>query len=221
MVHIKGTSTNKVMIIDDDIINSTALAQRLERRNFKVKLITDATLALEILEKEPVDIVLLDIVMPEIDGISLLKKIRFKYASDDLPVIMVTAVHDSADIFDAFDSGANDYITKPVNVDAAVARINGQIGLVELRKKKDTENLAAIIATYHHEINNPLAIAKSELQFLSHDMEKTLQESIIRITQALDRISTILTKIQSISAEIKIPFQFLANNTKLIKLRKE
>lgn len=214
-----------ILIVDDDELNSIAFAKRLEHKGFCTKVTTNSHTALEFIKKEHVDLVLLDIVMPDIDGISLLKEIRTKYSSEDLPVIMVTAIDDSSDIFDAFEAGANDYITKPVNIDAATSRIRGQLNAIELAiertKKKELDAVNAMVVTYHHEINNPLAIAKSELQLLCQDVPDLDQESLNRIYTAFDRIETLLSKIKDIAEENKISFDLYANKSKMLKIKNQ
>ena len=212
----------RILIVDDDELNSTAFAKRLERRGFHTKFVKDAKLALEVIAKEKFDLILLDIVMPEIDGISLLKQIRSKHSSEILPVIMVTVMDDSSDIFDAFEGGASDYITKPVNVDAAVSRIKGQLSVVELNqeriKKKELEAINAMVVTCHHEINNPLAIAKSELQLLAKNENKIDQEKLTKALEAINRIGLILKKIQEVSEKSEISYDLYENKTKMVKL---
>lgn len=213
-----------ILIVDDDEINARALGQRLERRGYAVSVLTDPSQALSRLEKGGIKLILLDIVMPGIDGISLLKNIRAKFSADNLPVIMVTAIADSADILDAFDAGANDYITKPVNIDAVAARINGQLGLIELQVRrimlKELEVMNSMVVTYHHEINNPLAIIKSELQLLGSDSKAFPEVSLKPVIDALDRISEILVKIKDTAKSGQVSYELYANKTKMIKVRK-
>ena len=217
-------SPKKILIVDDDELNSTALAKRLERRGYVAKVITNGTTLLEVLEKDQVDLVLLDIVMPEIDGLTLLKQIRTKYNSDELPVIMVTVIADGSDIFDAFASGANDYITKPVNIDVAASRIKGQLSAVELLieriRKKEIEAINAVVITYHHEVNNPLAIAKSELQLLTKAQQSVDPKNLNKVIKSLDRIEEILKKIKEVADKNQVPYEFYASKSKMVKVKK-
>lgn len=217
----------RILFIDDDELNAKAFATRLERRDFSVRLLTSGESALSILETEKYDIILLDIVMPDMDGISLLKKIRSKYSSEELPVIMVTVIADSTDIYEAFEFGANDYITKPLNIDAAAARIGGQLSATKLHqanvKLREIEAISALVITYHHELNNPLAILKSEIQsILEKGKESGLAETqqVNKINSALARITSTLEKIKEVADKNEVEFDKYAKNSKMVKINK-
>jgi len=119
--------TNKVLIVDDNALNRDMLARRLERKGYKVIVAASAREALERINEEELDLVLLDIEMPEISGLEALRKIRELHSANELPVIMVTARNQSDDIVKALSMGANDYVTKPVDFAVALARIVTQL----------------------------------------------------------------------------------------------
>ncbi len=212
----------RVLLIDDDELNSNAFGKRLERKGFIVKLITSGHDVLNLLVREHFDIVLLDIVLPDIDGISILKQIREKYPAESLPVIMVTAIDDSTDILDAFEYGANDYITKPVSIDAAAARINGQLSTSALylanTKLQQVEAVAALVITFHHKINNPLAIVKSELQLLEKEPQKTSSANLEKMLAAVNRIESTLQNLQEISENTELAFEIYGDISKMVKI---
>ena len=103
----------------------------------------DGQKALSAIQDEHVDLVLLDIMMPGISGIEVLKKVREKLSDDELPIIMATAKTDSDDVVTALDLGANDYVTKPIDFPIVLARINAQLRNKVPRAKKATEAAAA------------------------------------------------------------------------------
>jgi diguanylate cyclase (GGDEF)-like protein/PAS domain S-box-containing protein len=103
------------------------LRRRLELEGYDVQLAEGGPQGLELLDREAVDLVLLDVMMPELNGIQVLRKIRETRTAAELPVIMVTARDDSEEVVEAFRSGANDYVTKPVDLPVALARIGVQI----------------------------------------------------------------------------------------------
>ncbi|MCC2095304.1 MAG: EAL domain-containing protein [Hyphomicrobiales bacterium] len=107
--------------------NRIILRRRLERKNIEVLEVDNGLAALDLIAAEPVDLVLLDVMMAGIDGIEVLRRIRLRYSRDELPVIMVTARTDAADIAEALGLGANDYVTKPVDMRIAFARIEVQL----------------------------------------------------------------------------------------------
>src|SRR4029077_6625844 len=103
------------------------LARRLSRKGYEIELAEGARNLLERVKQNGVDLVLLDIEMPEISGLDALKTLRETYSAIELPVIMVTAKNQSDDIVRALDLGANDYLTKPIDFPVAVARIGTQL----------------------------------------------------------------------------------------------
>jgi diguanylate cyclase (GGDEF)-like protein/PAS domain S-box-containing protein len=112
-----------LMIVDDEESNRDMLSRRLQRQGFEVVMAEDGPQALAAIRAQTPDVVLLDIRMPGMSGMEVLRVIREGYTPTQLPVIMVTAEGHSASIVDALQAGANDYITKPVDMPVALARI--------------------------------------------------------------------------------------------------
>lgn len=188
------------MIVDDDQINSRILALRLKKRGFLVETVTSGKECLDSLQNDIPDLIMLDVVMPEMDGIEVLKSIRSVYSSIDIPVIMATAKNDVAGIVEALKIGANDYMEKPVNIDIAEARINAQINAVrnyrDAMAKKEVESINILIATYNHEINNPLTIAYGLLRKAKKEQSV---EYFDRIGDSLQRVAKIVREIEKIT----------------------
>lgn len=112
-----------ILVIEDDPDQLDMLARRLERFGFTVARAGGGANALHYLRTHPVDLVLLDQMMPDMTGIEVLRRVRLKYSSAALPVVMVTAASDTATVLDAASLGANDFITKPVDVHRVLERI--------------------------------------------------------------------------------------------------
>src|SRR6267143_1223214 len=108
-------------------MNRDMLARRLARKGYVIGLAGNAQDLLQRVKQDGVDLVLLDIEMPEISGLDALKTLREHYSPAELPIIMVTAKTQSEDIVKALDLGANDYLTKPIDFPVAVARIGTQL----------------------------------------------------------------------------------------------
>jgi diguanylate cyclase (GGDEF)-like protein/PAS domain S-box-containing protein len=121
------TRTSRLLIVDDNELNRDMLARRLERKGYEVVLADGARQLMQRLKEGTIDIVLLDIEMPEISGLEALKTLRETYSPIELPVIMVTAKNQSEDIVTALDLGANDYVTKPIDFVVTLARIGTQL----------------------------------------------------------------------------------------------
>jgi diguanylate cyclase (GGDEF)-like protein len=120
-------ATATLLLVDDDAMNRDALSRRLMRKGYHVLTAESGPRALEIVNAERVDAVLLDVMMPGMSGIETLCHLREVRSVSDLPVIMVTAKDRSEDVVEALDHGANDYITKPIDFPIALARIRTQV----------------------------------------------------------------------------------------------
>ena len=112
-----------LLIVDDDEMHRDMLSRRLERKGYRVSVAEGGLQALQLVEKSDLDLVLLDIQMPGMSGMEVLKSLRKTNSPNELPVIMVTARSQSEDIVEALQEGANDYITKPIDLLVALARI--------------------------------------------------------------------------------------------------
>lgn len=192
----------RILVVDDDQISSRILSQRLAKRGFSVSCVHSGKECLEALQNDTPDLMMLDIVMPGMNGLQVLQYVRTVYSFIDIPIIMATSKTDVSDIVDALKLGANDYLQKPVNIDIAEARINAQILAVrnyrDAMEKKEVESINNLIATYNHEINNPLTIAYGLLR--KAKKEESL-EYFDRIGEALHRVTNIVKEIEKITAK--------------------
>lgn len=114
--------TKTVLVIDDDKILRDTLANGLRKCDFDVLTANDGTVAIEILKRIKADAIVMDRMMPGIDGLSLLKQIRS--SGNTTPVIMLTAMSGPDNAIDGLSNGANDYMTKPFKLQELVLRIN-------------------------------------------------------------------------------------------------
>ncbi len=116
-----------ILVVDDIEENRDLLCRRLGRRGYTTVAAIGGYHALEMVSAQHFDVILLDIMMPDLDGLSVLKTLRQTYSASELPIIMVTAKDESTDIVEALKLGANDYVTKPVDFPVALARIQNQL----------------------------------------------------------------------------------------------
>src|SRR5881394_1577852 len=138
---------NRLLIVDDNEMNRDMLARRLARKGYEISMAENAKELLERVQQDGVDLVLLDIEMPEISGLDALQKLRECYSAAELPIIMVTAKTQSDDIVKALDLGANDYLAKPIDFPVAVARIGTQLSHKRAQEAlKESEERYALAA---------------------------------------------------------------------------
>lgn len=126
---VLSKTKSNILIVDDDPMNLHVIRNVLETETYHVLTATDATKALAILNNEPIDLVISDVMMPNISGYELTRRIREKYSLAQLPVLLVTARTRSEDILAGFAAGANDYVTKPVDALELKARVHALTGL--------------------------------------------------------------------------------------------
>lgn len=117
----------RLLIVDDVRENREILRRRFERHGFEAAEAGGGVEALALLERQSFDLVLLDMMMPDLSGLDVLTRIRATHSPGALPVIMVTARSQSEDVVEALQCGANDYITKPVDFSIALARVTTQL----------------------------------------------------------------------------------------------
>lgn len=115
---------NKILIIDDDLSLTELLSDYLTQQGFEIRVANSPLEGIEVLKKVHIDLLLLDVMMPEIDGFEALKRIRL---FSSLPVIMLTAKGDDFDKILGLELGADDYLPKPFNQRELVARIKALI----------------------------------------------------------------------------------------------
>lgn len=129
------TEQATVLLVEDEIFTRRMMQIYFENDGYQVEQAGNAVEALEILKHKTIDIVLSDIMMPEISGLELLRKIRGKYSKEALPVIMVTGLDDTKQILQAFELGANDFMTKTKEFRIVLARVALHLDWKRLKQK--------------------------------------------------------------------------------------
>ena len=162
---------NYLLIVDDSEANRDLLSRRLQRNGYKVAVAEGGRRALELVGQERFDLVLLDVMMPDLNGIEVLETLRKTWLPAELPVIMVTAKDESEDIVRGLKSGANDYVTKPIDLPVVLARVQSQLSLkhavdqnkrLERALEQRNQDLEVINAQLE-KANRELSVANIEL----------------------------------------------------------
>src|ERR671936_1182620 len=142
-----NTEAPSLLVVDDEELNREGLARHLRRHGYAVSLAKGGREAIELLGQRHFDLVLLDVMMPGMNGLEVLKFLRRVDSLIDLPIIMVTARGESEDVVEALELGANDYVTKPLDFPVVLARVRTQLALrravsqvTELERKLDDRN---------------------------------------------------------------------------------
>ena len=186
---------SRLLIVDDNEMNRDMLARRLSRKGYVIGLAESARELLPRVKEDGIDLVLLDIEIPEVSGLDALQELRKCFSSIELPVIMVTAKNQSDDIVRALDMGANDYLTKPIDFPVALARISTQLSHKMAQEAlRESEERYALAARGANDglwdwnlLTNAVYLSprwKSMLGFQEHEVEDRLEEWFGRIHDA-------------------------------------
>ncbi|MAX65896.1 MAG: response regulator [Halobacteriovoraceae bacterium] len=124
----------RVLIVDDDEASLFILTKMLNENGYEVEVANDGLTALQYIDREPPCLVLLDLGLPKVKGEEVLKRIRKKRDRVLLPIVVITLKKDEDNVVECLEMGANDYLTKPVNVDIALARIEMHLEMSTLKQ---------------------------------------------------------------------------------------
>ena len=130
-----SSEKGSLLVVDDDELNRDMLSWRLLRNGYKVSVAASGAEALEMAARQSFDLVLLDVMMPDLNGIDVLRALRQTFLPSQLPVIMATAKGESDDVVQALELGANDYVTKPIDFDRLMLIIEARIAGVARTKR--------------------------------------------------------------------------------------
>ena len=168
-------SEYKILIVDDVMSNVLLLKVLLTNEKFAIATASNGRQALEQVEKENPDLVLLDVMMPDMSGFEVAQHLKSNPNTADIPIIFLTALNSTADIVKGFQVGANDFISKPFNKEDLIIRVTHQISLVAAKRLilSKTEELQRTIAgrdklysVIAHDLRSPMGSIKMVLNML-------------------------------------------------------
>ncbi|MBB5039912.1 hybrid sensor histidine kinase/response regulator [Prosthecobacter dejongeii] len=163
-----STARGVVLVVDDQMQNIQVVGTVLTREGYEVIPATSGAQALQRIAARLPDLVLLDVVMPDVDGFTVCKRLREHPDTAGLPVIFVSAANDSETIVRGLEAGGVDYITKPFNKAELLARVRTQVDLQRARETtsrmlRERENIVSMVA---HDLKNPLGAIRFSAQTL-------------------------------------------------------
>ena len=169
-------SEYKILIVDDVMSNVLLLKVLLTNEKFAIATASNGRQALEQVDKENPDLVLLDVMMPDMSGFEVAQHLKANPKTADIPIIFLTALNSTTDIVKGFQVGANDFISKPFNKEELIIRVTHQISLVAAKRiiLNKTEELQRTIAgrdklysVIAHDLRSPMGSIKMVLNMLS------------------------------------------------------
>lgn len=182
-----------VLIVDDYPPNLQVLRDLLEGAGYKVLTAERGEDALPLIRAEPPDIILLDVLMPEMDGFTVCKKIKAEEEFNAIPIILVTALHDSQHVVRGLEAGADDFVSKPFLAPELLARIRSH-----LRAKRLHDALSeqlAIVQRQHEELQRLETLKEELTEMIVHDMNNPLT-SIIGNLEFIAQIPPAVSPVQ-------------------------
>lgn len=157
--------TNSILVVDDEENNRNLLARRLEREGYLVSVADSGKAALDLLEIEKFDVILLDIMMPEVDGYEVLMTLRTGDFAQDAVIIMISALGDELSVSKCLRLGANGYILKPFKMPLVKARIWENLMANRYFKERPINKLmdsAKILIVDDNELNRDLLVSRMQ-----------------------------------------------------------
>jgi CheY-like chemotaxis protein len=133
-------SKANILVVDDTLANLRLLTKMLAEYGYKVRPATNGRTALSAAQTEPPDLILLDIMMPEMDGYEVCGRLKADERTRDIPIIFISAIHETIDKVAAFSIGGVDYITKPFHVEEVLVRVKTHLTLRHLQKTLQEKN---------------------------------------------------------------------------------
>ena len=217
-----------ILVVDDQPININLLERKLQRENMDVITAANGKECLEAIGRVTPDLILLDVMMPEMDGIETCERLKKNPDTNAIPIIFITARSSKEGKLEGLNVGAVDYITKPIDLDETLARVKTQLRLqeihrenIELQKRlgesRRTAAVGAVTQGVAHNLNNLLGVAVGYLDLLKTSSEnpEMVRRSVALIDSAVDRMIDIIRQLSTIASIERLPLQPVAVQTLL------
>ncbi|MCF8266967.1 MAG: hybrid sensor histidine kinase/response regulator [Ignavibacteriales bacterium] len=197
-------SQSSVLIIDDTPANLAMLFNYLTKRNYKVLVADSGQSGIELAREFRPDVILLDIVMPEMDGFEVCTVLKNDSALSEIPVIFLSALTATAEKIKGFEVGGVDYITKPFQYAELLARVNTQLLIRQQQSKLRELNLNLLqsnnrkdklFSIISHDIRSPLSAIHGYADLIVEDINKIDQESLLKFSTNILNISKELVEL--------------------------
>lgn len=178
-----------ILVVDDNEMNRDMLARRLRRQKYQVVVAADGLQALELLELQSFDLVLLDMLMPNMSGVDVLQRIKAHPDWHNLPVIIVSAVDDLESVVQCIELGAEDYLFKPFNPVLLNARISATLEKKRLRNQDVSQRLLDLSSIAQQQLNAALDSRIGPLNVDQKDRLAQVKNKLDEIVKLLSGLS--------------------------------
>ncbi|MEX2044603.1 MAG: response regulator [Opitutus sp.] len=207
-----------ILVVDDQPINVQLLKRKLEREGLRVTPAYNGLEALECVKRQKPDLVLLDVMMPDMDGIEVCQRLQ---ASDDtrgVPVIFITARTSKESKLEGLGVGAVDYITKPIDLDETLARVQTQLRFVAINRQvvdltrrleeaRKAATIGAVTQGIAHNLNNLLGVVIGYLDLVKayYDKPDQVRKNAQHVEDAVQRIVSIIKQLSTLVVKSRPP----------------
>jgi len=215
----------KILVVDDQPINVQLLKRKLERDKLEVVTANNGLEALEQVKAHKPDLILLDLMMPDMDGMEVAQRLAASSETRSIPIIFVSARSTKESKLEGLNVGAVDYITKPIDLDETIARVQTQLRFaainrenLELQRRLEESRRAATIGAVAqgiaHNLNNLLGVVIGYLDLIKNGFDKpavvkknaqNLDDAIQRIVGIVRQLSTLVVKSRPELTRVELP----------------
>ncbi len=211
-------SSPTILVVDDQPVNVQLLKRKLEREGIRVQAAFTGQEALEIVEREKPDLILLDVMMPDMDGIDVCQRLQEREETRSIPVIFITARSSKESKLEGLAVGAVDYITKPIDLDETLARVQTQLRFVAINREmvdlqrrlheaRRAATIGAVTQGIAHNLNNLLGVVLGYLDLIKthHTKPELVRRNAESVENAVQRIVNIIKQLTSLVVKSRLP----------------
>jgi two-component system sensor histidine kinase/response regulator len=208
----------KILVVDDQPINVQLLKRKLEREGMSVATSYSGREALDLIAADKPDLILLDVMMPEMDGIEVCQRLQANSETKSIPVIFITARTSKEGKIEGLGVGAVDYITKPIDLDETLARVQTQLRfvainreLVDLQRRlgesRRSATIGAVTQGIAHNLNNLLGVVIGYVDLIKayHEKPELVRKNAQHLEDAVNRIVVIIKQLTGLVVKNRPP----------------
>jgi two-component system, sensor histidine kinase and response regulator len=210
----------KVLVVDDQPINVQLLRRKLEREGMDVRTAFSGQEALDQVAQDKPDLVLLDVMMPDMDGIEVCQHLQANEETRTIPVMFITARSSKEGKLEGLGVGAVDYITKPIDLDETLARVQTQLRVVAINREmmdlqrrlveaRRAATIGAVTQGIAHNLNNLLGVVIGYLDLIKAypDKPALVSRNAQHVEEAVHRIVSIIKQLSSLVVKARPPME--------------
>jgi len=207
-----------ILVVDDQPINVQLLKRKLEREGIQVSTAYNGVEALELVKKVKPDLILLDVMMPDMDGIEVCQHLQSDEVTRSIPIIFITARTSKEGKLEGLGVGAVDYITKPIDLDETLARVQTQLRFVTINREmidlqrrlveaRRAATIGAVTQGIAHNLNNLLGVVIGYLDLIKayYDKPEQVRKNAQHVEEAVHRIVSIIKQLSSLVVKSRPP----------------